>query len=185
MENGASEPIVPCTVLRIQHGLCRIMTNTESDDASTDYYALLGIARSASPDTIKGAYHRALLLQHPDKQRQNADDPSPSPSANIGLLQAAFLTLSSTTQRAAYDAQHELSRKAPRPAQIVSLEDFDCSDSEGPDDGARPVSIWSLACRCGGMYKVTEDDLERGRHLVGCESCSEVVWVGYEMVEES
>ena len=152
------------------------MTNPELD-AGTDYYALLGIARSASPDTIKAAYHRALLLLHPDKQRQNhADDTSPS--ANIGLLQDAFLTLSTRTQRAAYDAQYDLSCKAPRPAQVVSLEDFDFS---GPD-GA--VSIWNLACRCGGMYRVTEDDLERGRHLVGCQNCSEVVWVGYEMVEE-
>jgi len=157
------------------------MTNLELDNGTdgTDYYTLFGITRSASPDTIKSAYHRALLRLHPDKQRQSADDPSPS--ANIGLLQDAFLTLSTTTQRAAYDARYELSRGAPRPAQVVSLEDFDISDSEGPDG---TVSIWSLACRCGGMYKVTENDLERGRHLVGCENCSEVVWVGYEMVEE-
>ncbi|KAI9438433.1 hypothetical protein BJY52DRAFT_548644 [Lactarius psammicola] len=154
------------------------MTNQELDDG-TDYYTLLGITPSASPDTIKAAYHRALRRLHPDKQRQCADDPSPS--VNIGLLQDAFLTLSTTTQRAAYDARCELSRKAPRPAQVVSLEDFDLSDSEGPGG---VISIWSLACRCGGMYKVTEDDLERGRHLVGCENCSEVVWVGYEMVEE-
>ncbi|KAH9041330.1 hypothetical protein EDB85DRAFT_1886540 [Lactarius pseudohatsudake] len=124
------------------------MTNLELDDG-TDYYTLLGVTRSASPDTVKAAYHRALLRIHPDKQRQSADNPSP--------------------------------RKAPRPAQVVSLEDFDFSDSEGPDG---TVSIWSLTCRCGGMYKVTEDDLERGRHLIGCENCSEVVWVGYEMVEE-
>jgi diphthamide biosynthesis protein 4 len=31
---------------------------------------------------------------------------------------------------------------------------------------------------------VTEDDLERGLHLVGCEDCSEVIWVGYETVKE-
>ncbi|KAH9031553.1 hypothetical protein EDB84DRAFT_167903 [Lactarius hengduanensis] len=155
------------------------MTNLEELDDGTDYYTLLGITRSASPDTMKAAYHRALLRIHPDKQRQSADNPSPS--ANIGLIQNAFLTLSSTTQRAAYDARCELSRKAPRPAQVVSLEDFDFSDSEGPDG---TVSIWSLTCRCGGMYKVTDDDLERGRHLIGCENCSEVVWVGYEMVEE-
>jgi len=157
------------------------MTNLELDNGTdgTDYYTLLGITRSAAPDTIKSAYHRALLRLHPDKQRQSADDPSPS--TNIGLLQDAFLTLSTATQRAAYDARYELSRGAPRPAQVVSLEDFDFSDSEGPDG---TVSIWSLACRCGGMYKVTENDLERGRHLVGCENCSEVVWVGYEMVEE-
>ena len=151
---------------------------TKTNDDGADYYALLGVTRSASLNTIKAAYHRALLRLHPDKQRPtNGDDPStPSPSsaANIGLLQDAFLTLS-TTQRAAYDAQFELSRrKAPRPAQVVSLEDFDCPDA----------AEWTLACRCGGMYRVTEDDLERGRHLVGCENCSEVVWVGYEMVEE-
>jgi diphthamide biosynthesis protein 4 len=147
---------------------------TEANADGTDYYALLGITRSASPNTIKAAYHRALLRLHPDKQRPSGDD-DPSSSANIGLVQDAYLTLSTTTQRAAYDAQFELIRKAPRPAQVVSLEDFDCSDADVE---------WSLACRCGGMYRVTEDDLERGRHLVGCESCSEVVWVGYEMVEE-
>lgn len=153
---------------------------TKTDDDGTDYYALLGVTRSASPNTIKAAYHRALLRLHPDKQRPTTgDDPSsPSPSAaatNIGLLQDAFLTLSTMTQRAVYDSQFDLSRrKAPRPAQVVSLEDFDGSDA----------AEWTLACRCGGMYRVTEDDLERGRHLVGCESCSEVVWVGYEMVEE-
>jgi diphthamide biosynthesis protein 4 len=148
------------------------MTLTSNDD-SIDYYTLLGITRSASPDTIKAAYHRELLRLHPDKQRRSsADDPSPS-STNIGLLQDAFLTLSTTPQRAAYDAQYELSRKAPRPAQVVSLEDFEFLDAE-----------WSLTCRCGGAYRITEDDLERGRHLVGCEACSEVLWVGYEMVED-
>ena len=64
---------------------------------------------------------------------------------------------------------------------MVSLEDFDFSDSEGPD---ATVSIWTLACCCGGMYKVTEDDLECRQHLVEYENCSEVVWVGYEVVEE-
>ena len=143
-----------------------------TNDDGVDYYTLLGITRSASPDTIKAAYHRALLRLHPDKQRPSADQPSPS-STNIGQLQDAFLTLSKAPQRAAYDAQHELSRKAPRPAQVVSLEDFEFSDPE-----------WTLTCRCGGVYRITEDDLERGRHLVGCEACSEVVWVGYEMVED-
>ncbi|KAN0138231.1 hypothetical protein V8E53_004120 [Lactarius tabidus] len=151
------------------------MTKTNAD--GTDYYSLLGITRTASPNTIKAAYHRALLRLHPDKQRPTSTDDlsSPPPSAaNIGLLQDAYLTLSTTAQRATYDAQSELSRKAPpRPAQVVSLEDFDCLDT-----------AWSLACRCGGTYRVTEDDLECGRHLVGCESCSEVVWIGYEMVEE-
>lgn len=143
----------------------------------TDYYALLGITRSASPNTIKAAYHRALLRLHPDKRRQRANDQAQL--ANVGLLHNAFLTLSSPTLRTAYDAQGELSCTGPRPAQVVSLERFDCLS--GPD-GA--VSTWTLACRCGGKYEVTEHDLECGQHLVGCGSCSEVIWVGYEIVKE-
>ncbi len=150
-----------------------------TNDDGIDYYALLGVTPSASPDIIKAAYHRSLLRLHPDKQRQATDHSSPS--VNIGLLQDAFLTLSTSNQRATYDANSDLSRKAPRPAQVVSLEEFDSLDSDGSEG---TVSTWSLACRCGGRYEVTEDDLECGRHLVGCGSCSEVIWVGYEMVEE-
>ena len=38
-------------------------------------------------------------------------------------------------------------------------------------------------CGCGGRYHITEADMERGQHVVGCSSCSEVVWVGYEVVD--
>ncbi|KAI0248904.1 hypothetical protein BJV78DRAFT_1276389 [Lactifluus subvellereus] len=150
------------------------MTDQAPND-SNDYYSLLGITRSASQDTIKAAYRRALLRLHPDKRK--LDDPTPP--ANFGLLHDAFLILSSATLRAAYDESIEQNRTSLRPAQVVSLEEFDCS--EGSDDA---MSIWSLACRCGGKFKITEDDLEHGRHLVGCGGCSDVVWVGYEIVKE-
>ncbi len=153
-----------------------VMANNDLDDL-TDYYTLLHITRSASPNTIKAAYHRALLRLHPDKLRQRADDPVQL--ANVGLLQDAFVTLSSSALRTAYDARAELSSTSPRPAQVVSLERFDCLEGS---DGAR--STWTLACRCGGKYEITEDDLEHGLHLVGCGDCSEVIWVGYEMVQE-
>ena len=42
---------------------------------------------------------------------------------------------------------------------------------------------WTYGCRCGGLYVITEDDMEAGQHLVGCISCSEVLWVGYELAE--
>jgi len=160
------------------HNLIMAMANGEQ----TDYYTLLRISRSASPNAIKDAYHRALLRAHPDKIRQRADDPAQL--ADVGLLHDAFVTLSSTTLRSAYDAQGIRSgRTDPRPAQVVSLELFECSDLEGPDGGARST-CWTFTCRCGGKYEVTEDHLERGLHLVGCGSCSEVIWVGYEVVNE-
>jgi diphthamide biosynthesis protein 4 len=147
-----------------------------------DYYSLLRITRSDSPNTIKAAYHRALLRAHPDKIRQRADDSSQL--TDVGLLHDAFVTLSSATLRSAYDAQGMGSRRTdPRPSQVVSLERFECSDLQGPD-GRAISTYWTFPCRCGGNYEVTEDHLERGLHLVGCGSCSEVIWVGYEMVNE-
>lgn len=44
-------------------------------------------------------------------------------------------------------------------------------------------SLWVYPCRCGGQYVVTEQMLDAGQHLVGCASCSEVVWAGYELAE--
>jgi diphthamide biosynthesis protein 4 len=148
----------------------------------TDYYSLLRITRSASPNAIKAAYHRALLRAHPDKIRQRADDSSQL--VDVGLLHDAFVTLSSATLRSAYDAQGMGSRRTdPRPSQVVSLERFECSDPEGPNGGAIST-CWTFPCRCGGKYEVTEDHLECGLHLVGCGSCSEVIWVGYDVVNE-
>jgi len=151
------------------------MANDSND--LTDYYTLLHITRSASLDTIKAAYRRALLRLHPDKIKHHTHNPEQL--TDFGLLHDAFLTLSSATLRTAYDAQGELSRTGPRPAQVVSLEHFDCSEGEGSGAG-----IWTLGCRCGGRYEITEVDLECGSHLVGCKSCSEVIWVGYEVAKE-
>jgi diphthamide biosynthesis protein 4 len=151
------------------------MTDQAPND-SNDYYSLLGITHSASHGTIKAAYRSALFRLHPDKRK--LDDPAPP--ANIGLLHDAFLTLSSATLRTQYDKHLERNRTNPHPSQVVSLEEFDCSEGS---NGV--LSSWSLACRCGGKFKITEDDLEHGRHLVGCEGCSDAVWVGYEIAKEA
>ena len=88
--------------------------------------------------------------------------------------------LSSPASRAAYDASRAeaQAKGGPRPAQVVSLEEF----AESGDEAGRMT--WTFSCRCGGMYIVREEQLEDGQHLVGCNSCSEVVWVGFEVADE-
>lgn len=75
----------------------------------------------------------------------------------------------------------------PRPAQVISLEDFEeggHSNHGGSGIEGDGESAWHHGCRCGGIYIITGEDMEKGHHIVGCNSCSEVVWVGYELRED-
>ncbi|RDX50490.1 hypothetical protein OH76DRAFT_1348864 [Lentinus brumalis] len=147
--------------------------STLEDSPGPDYYTILSVSHDATPAEVKAAYHRVLLASHPDKQVSGGS----GDGVDIGLLKDAFNTLHDPERRAAYDASRSSDDKklGPRPAQVISLEDFD----EESD------MIWTYPCRCGGTYVVTEKMLDSGEHLVGCANCSEVVWVGYELVEEA
>lgn len=149
---------------------------------------------------MKSAYHNALLRHHPDKRPNpskavttpldyglHAHPTLPTEHANkvdIGQIQDAYNTLSDPILKEQYDlifsrhSRQDDSGKGPRPAQVISLEDFDELSGGGEDE-----TIWAYSCRCGGSYRIGEQEMEKGVHLAGCGSCSEVVWVGYEVVE--
>lgn len=63
-----------------------------------DYYALLGIARDASPEEIKRAYFEAAQKLHPDKNTAAGET-----ELFLGVQQA-YETLSNPQRRAQYDA---------------------------------------------------------------------------------
>ncbi|KAH7916376.1 hypothetical protein BJ138DRAFT_995611, partial [Hygrophoropsis aurantiaca] len=149
------------------------------------FYQVLGLVQTASASDIKLAYHRALLLWHPDKRL----GPSSLSDVNtcgvdVDLIKEAYNALSCAATRAEYDAllkrTRSLNQNGPRPAQVISLEDFKETEAEG--DCASMT--WTHTCRCGGIYRINEEDMEAERHLVGCSSCSEVVWVGYEIAQD-
>ena len=160
---------------------------------SPNFYQLLSLSQNASQTEIKTAYHRALLHFHPDKNHKansaKPDDPNilhthlHSTTADpipISLIKEAYDTLSTPDLRARYDTLllQEIQPPGPRPAQVVSLEDF----QEDPDSRDDPEGgPWRYKCRCGGTYTITSVEMENGHHLVGCNNCSEVVWVGFEL----
>ena len=138
-----------------------------------NFYEVLSIERTSSVQEIKAAYHRALLQHHPDKVRT-----APSKiKMDMATIKMAYITLSSPKDRHEYDmklmGKDRNPSGTPRPAQFLSLEEFE-------EDGG----IWRYTCRCGGTYRISEEDMERELHLSGCDGCSEVVWVGFEVVEE-
>jgi len=142
-----------------------------ADPPRRSYYELLQVPRTASPTEIKASYHRILLSHHPDKSDAYKHNSTP---IDIGLLKWAFTTLFSPESRLKYDlelsSRPNFSLLRGRPAHIVSLEDL--------EDLGR---AWAYNCRCGGRYAIEEEDMERDVHLVDCSSCSEVIWVGYEV----
>lgn len=97
------------------------------------------------------------------------------------LIQKAYSTLSDPRLRAIYDSTERIAykpSKEQRPAELVSLDEFEAH--EGSDDTA---PFWTYRCRCGSAYRIDEGQMDQEVHLVGCQGCSEAVWVGYEVAD--
>lgn len=151
-------------------------------------YDTLNLHPTASQAEIKAAYHRLLLTTHPDKQKNSGKvDKGLANRFDLDRIRDAYRTLSDPETRLVYDtalkrgSSNTGTKTGPRPAQIVSLEEFETSFTDGR--GANS-SFWTYSCRCGGQYAITEADLENDLHLIACERCSETIYVGYEAVED-
>jgi diphthamide biosynthesis protein 4 len=154
------------------------MTNASSQ--KENHYAVLSLAPPSgtttppSPTTLKAAYHRALLQNHPDKSTSASSGPT------VDAIKEAYLILSDPITRATYDqeltVQARLKESAVNVSESVDLEDLNYDEEEG---------IWTRACiRCGADrgFVVRESDLERaageGEIQVQCVGCS--LWLGVE-----
>lgn len=71
---------------------------TEFPYNSNDYYALLGVPKTASMADIKKAYKRQAFVHHPDKSRD------PDSAFRFAKISTAFDVLSNPTKRSLYDA---------------------------------------------------------------------------------
>ncbi|TDC48071.1 J domain-containing protein, partial [Actinomadura sp. KC345] len=65
-------------------------------DEQPDYYEILGVERSATPEDITRAYRRTMRAVHPDTNGN---------SGLFRLVRTAYETLKDPAARAAYDAR--------------------------------------------------------------------------------
>jgi len=79
--------------------------------ASEDWFALLDVDETASPDEIKDAYFRLAKVLHPDRlARAGVTDAKTEANQVFRGLTAAFNTLNDPRQRAAYVARRKVAR---------------------------------------------------------------------------
>ncbi|PKS06662.1 hypothetical protein jhhlp_007412 [Lomentospora prolificans] len=168
--------------------------------APATHYAILSISPSLlttapNPSSLlKQAYHRALLHNHPDKDKSRQQS---APLYTIDQISTAYRTLSDPAARSAYDASLRLSNNPSIGGGIGAGENQDATfrtgvesvdlDDLSYDEG---TATWSRSCRCGNEqgFALKEVDLEEaaeaGELVVGCSDCSLWLRVHFAVLEE-
>lgn len=82
-------------------------------DSRTDYYAVLGVPSTASPDEIQKAYHALAAKYHPDKHQGN--ELEDLAREKLTQLNSAFAVVGNPERRARYDAARRAGAGAPPP----------------------------------------------------------------------
>ncbi len=87
------------------------------DFEELDFYELLGVSRSASPEEIKRAYRREIARYHPDRYINASPEDLEYARRRSQLLTEAYATLSNPSARSAYnlDRRRQSDRKPSRP----------------------------------------------------------------------
>lgn len=166
---------------------------SRSIDPESDHYSVLGLPRpttkdstAVSPSDIKKAYHRALLISHPDKTASRKGEATAVVSADqVEKVIQAYKVLSNPTTKTAYDNELVRSLKWSQPSAKSAFDGVESYDLEELDYNSDKQS-WRLDCRCGNTrgYEVTEAQLEGastdGEVLVQCAGCSLMIRILFE-----
>lgn len=171
---------------------------SHSSTSTLNYYEILQLprvrtAQKFAKEDVKAAYHRALLLHHPDKADKNlttrpiAAYSAAESSCSVDKIIAAYETLADPRKRTAYDESLDFKEDSVKDKGThPGVETLDLEDLVSDED----ANTWNHTCRCGNEegYVLTEAELEkesqRGEIYVGCRGCSLFIRVVFGVAEE-
>jgi curved DNA-binding protein CbpA len=133
-------------------------------EAVDTHYAVLNIQTDADTVTVRKAFQALALIHHPDKQGN---------TESFQRIQQAYSVLSCASKRKIYN--DKLAKHGSGPIQEnINIDLMEYDEMMG----------FYTACRCGGRFAVTEDELEKGLYIIECDSCSSCLCVDYQIVDE-
>lgn len=130
---------------------------------SVNFYEILEIPETASPDEVKKSYQTLILKYHPDKQQKDGS----SDSDRFILIDEAWKTLRDPELRKVYDS--ELLQKKFNETPII----FDTLRKENLSYDEENFEYFYM-CRCGGVYIINENSNFTDCYI-SCDECSLVI----------
>lgn len=89
---------------------------------TVDYFAMLGVSRTATPDAVKTAFVEAVKAWHPDRAPAGLDDVKPLFGKVFARLELARVTLSDAERRARYIEDLKKPATTATPGDLSSAE---------------------------------------------------------------
>lgn len=135
-----------------------------------DLYSILGCEDNATFDELKKRYQKLALKFHPDKIASHDEEKSDvSHPVEFSKINFAWNILSDADLRKQYDIkwkQRCISQEWPI-QDDVCVEEFDKSDVSDLDE-----NMYTYPCRCGGLFVISETDIQIKFDIVCCDTCS-------------
>ncbi|XP_064403102.1 dnaJ homolog subfamily C member 24-like [Halichondria panicea] len=143
-----------------------------------DLYSVLEVAADASVSDVRRSYQRLVKECHPDKLSAHlTDEERDTAMDKFHTLSKAYQVLSDQESKALYDANSQ----SAQITQKWPLSDTVDLDTMTFDPASK---VYSLSCRCGGCYLISESDMEDGVEVSCCTSCTLCVRVLYQLARD-